>query len=111
MTGIKPSTHGIVVDHVESGTRFAISDKNYDVRVHRKVRDLKPGETVLGYRPKRRRSESSEADLGTQGGTSTLDNPAKSESDGSEALSESQGSGTKTEGAAPAASQDKKEGN
>lgn len=54
MTGIKPSSHGIVVDHIESGVRYAISDKNYDVTQHRKVRDLVPGETVRGFRPKRR---------------------------------------------------------
>ena len=49
MTGTKPSTYGIVVDHKESGVRYAISDKNYDERVHRKVRNLKPGESVQGY--------------------------------------------------------------
>jgi hypothetical protein len=54
MTGIKPSSHGIVVDHKESGVRYAVSDRNYNEKIHRKVRDLRPGETVLGYRPKRR---------------------------------------------------------
>lgn len=54
MSNIKPSSHGIVVDHIESNVRYAISDKNYNQKVHRKVRDLKPGETVLGFRPKRK---------------------------------------------------------
>ena len=58
MTAIKPSDHGIVVDHVESGVRFAVSDANYNPKVHRKVRDLKAGESVTSYRPRaRQRSE------------------------------------------------------
>jgi len=59
MTAIKPSDHGIVVDHVESGMRFAISDRNYNVKVHRKVRDLRPGESVLSYQPRAHQSLSS----------------------------------------------------
>jgi hypothetical protein len=43
---------GKVVDHKESGVRFAISEKNFDDRVHSFVRDLKPGETILGFQPK-----------------------------------------------------------
>lgn len=112
MTAIKPSSHGIVVDHVESGVRYAISDKNYNVKLHRKVRDLKPGETVRGFQPLRRGSLSDA--VGDQDGTGTPESAGKSEGDGSEGLAESQGSGrkaTQTEGAAPAASQEKKEGN
>lgn len=56
MSSIKPSSHGIVVDHKETGVRYAISDKNYNEKVHRKVRDLKPGETVRTYAPKQARS-------------------------------------------------------
>lgn len=52
MTGIKPSDHGIVVDNTENGRRYAISDRNYNPKVHRKVRDLRPGESVTSYRPK-----------------------------------------------------------
>lgn len=54
MAAIKPSSHGIVVDHKESGVRYAVSDSNYDARIHTKVRDLKPGETVRGFRPLRK---------------------------------------------------------
>ena len=43
---------GIVVDHKEAGVRYAISERNFNEKVHVKVRDLKPGETVLGFRPK-----------------------------------------------------------
>ena len=43
---------GIVVDHKESGVRFATLPEYYDPTVHSKVRDLKPGETLLGYQPK-----------------------------------------------------------
>lgn len=108
MTGIKPSTHGIVVDHKESGVRYAVSDKNYNEKIHRKVRDLKPGETVRAFQPLRREalgggSESPEA-------TGTPGDPAKPVSESSEGLTGTSGH-TKTEGAAPVASQDKKEGN
>ncbi len=99
MTGIKPSDHGIVVDHKESGTRFAISDKNFNEKVHRKVRDLRPGETVRGYAPKRR-SEGSEASEAT----GTPEQAAKSALDSSEGLADgSAGSpqATQTEGANP----------
>jgi hypothetical protein len=54
MTDIKPSDHGIVVEHKEHGIRYAVSDRNYNPKVHRKVRDLKPGESVHDYAPRRR---------------------------------------------------------
>lgn len=47
-------SHGIVVEHNETGTWYAVSTRNYCPTVHTKVRDLLPGETVIGYRPKRR---------------------------------------------------------
>ncbi|AZV01720.1 hypothetical protein HOV00_gp13 [Microbacterium phage Schubert] len=52
MSNIKPSSHGIVVEHKETGIHYAVSDANYNEAIHRKVRDLKPGETVLGFKPK-----------------------------------------------------------
>lgn len=107
MTGIKTSSHGIVVDHKESGNRYAISDKNYDERVHRKVRDLRPGETVIGFQPKRR-SELYENAASPQGGTSTAEQASGSESKRSEALADGSAPATHTEGAAAAASQEKK---
>lgn len=107
MTGIQPSSHGIVVDHKESGTRFAISDQNYDAKVHRKVRDLKPGETVRGYQPKRR-TDASEGSEAPQSGTGTPEQGAGSALDSSEALADGSAPATPTEGAAPAASQEKK---
>lgn len=61
MTNIKPSSHGIVVEHKESGVRYAVSDRNYRPDVHRKVRDLRPGETVLGYKPRTAGSLAGEA--------------------------------------------------
>lgn len=44
---------GIVVDH-ENGTRYAISQNNFNPKVHTMVRELKPGETVIGFTPKRK---------------------------------------------------------
>ena len=46
--------NGIVVDHKESGVRYAISERNFNHKVHTKIRDLKPGETVLGFKPLRK---------------------------------------------------------
>lgn len=66
MTAIKPSDHGIVVDHVETGVRYAVSDDNYNVKIHRKVRDLAPGESVHDYRPRRRESLGDANDPNTQ---------------------------------------------
>ncbi len=54
MSQIKPSSHGIVVEHKETGLHYAISDRNYDQAVHRKVRDLKEHESILSYTPKRK---------------------------------------------------------
>lgn len=45
---------GFVVDHKGNGMRYAVSVGNYNPKIHKKVRDLRPGETVLGYRPKSR---------------------------------------------------------
>lgn len=45
-------SRGIVVTHKESGVRYAISKANFNPELHTEVRDLKPGETVLGYQPK-----------------------------------------------------------
>jgi len=42
---------GIVVDHRESRVRYAISAHNFNEKIHKLVRDLLPGETVLGYQP------------------------------------------------------------
>lgn len=101
MTGIKPSSHGIVVDHKESGTRFAISDRNYDEKLHRKVRDLRPGETVRGYVPKRRQE--------TQEAPQTPGDPqgAGDAAGDQEVVSSDARTDTKTEGAAPVATRGK----
>jgi hypothetical protein len=52
MTSIKPSDHGIVVAHKELGTHYAVTDAAYNSEVHRKVRDLKPGESIYSFTPK-----------------------------------------------------------
>lgn len=85
MADIKPSTHGIVVEHKENGMRFALSDKNYNPKVHRKVRDLKPGESVRTYQPKA--SESLESAVGSGEGTGTPGEGDSSPSESSAGLS------------------------
>lgn len=112
MTAIKPSSHGIVVDHVESGVRYAISDKNYNPKVNRKVRDLKPGETVRGFQPLRH--EALGGETGALEATVAPENTAETVSENSDGLKEvsaKTGKATQTEGASSGASQDKKEGN
>lgn len=42
---------GIVVEHKESGVRYAISKRNFNEKEHKEIRDLKPGETVRGFKP------------------------------------------------------------
>lgn len=43
---------GIVVEHNETGVRYAVSEHNYNPDVHKRIRALKPGETTLGFQPK-----------------------------------------------------------
>jgi hypothetical protein len=63
VTAIKPSSHGIVVDHKETEIRYAISDKNYNPKIHTKVRDLKAGETVRGFTHKGKADLQPELDI------------------------------------------------
>jgi hypothetical protein len=100
MTTIKPSDHGIVVEHKDNGMHYAVSDKNYNPEIHRKVRDLKPGESVRTYLP--RRKESLEALASPQGTSEPAGDQEVGSGDASSAPS------PKTEGSAPAASQEKK---
>lgn len=51
-TKLNYTPRGIVVDHKESGVRYAISESNFNPKLHRKVRPLLPTETVHGYQPK-----------------------------------------------------------
>lgn len=44
---------GVVVDHKEAGARYAVSPQNFNSKIHTRVRDLLPGESVLSFRPKR----------------------------------------------------------
>lgn len=46
------SDKGIVVDHKESGVRYAISAHNFNEKIHTFVRNLFPHESVLGFKPK-----------------------------------------------------------
>jgi hypothetical protein len=57
---------GIVVDHKESGVRYAISEENIDEATEEYVRDLKPGETILGYVPKSTRIKEDTLPEGTE---------------------------------------------
>jgi hypothetical protein len=53
------TSNGIVVDHLETGVRYAISEANFDEKVVRKVRDLRQDESVASYRPKPRQAQGS----------------------------------------------------
>lgn len=52
---------GIVVDHKESGVRYAISESNFREAVHTYVRDLLPRESVLSFKPKPKGTADEEA--------------------------------------------------
>lgn len=99
MSQLKPSTHGIVVDHKESNVRFAISDANYNPDVHRKVRDLRPGETVRGYQPRRKGSLQENGDQGSGAGSQ--------DAAGDQAVVSGDSGTDKTEGSAPAGTKGK----
>lgn len=47
------TVHGFVVDHKDSGARYAVSPSNFNPKVHTKVRELNQNETVRGFQPKR----------------------------------------------------------
>lgn len=104
MTGIKPSSHGIIVEHKESGVRFAISDRNYNEKVHRKIRDLRAGETVWAYQP--RATQSLQDAVGSQGGPTGAQEATGSVQDDPSSVQED-ASGDQTEGAAPTATKGK----
>lgn len=44
---------GIVVENLETGNWYARSEQNIDSETERKVRDLNPGETIIGFRHKK----------------------------------------------------------
>ena len=112
MSNIKPSDHGIVVEHKESGLRYASLDANFDPTNERKVRDLKPGESVFSYAPKTKEaSEGSEDVPEGQQSPSPTGALASEQSGRSATPAETQGKATTAEGAASAATQGKKEGN
>lgn len=92
----EPSNHGIVVEHKDSGLRYASLDANFDPENERYVRDLRPEESVLSYRPKTRvEYDIHEQEVAEQEAIS-LGLPELA---------------TQTEGAASADSPEKKEGN
>jgi len=106
MADIKPSSHGIVVEHKESGVRYALSDVNYNPKVHRKVRDLHPGETILGYKPKSAGSLAGDSEQQASGAGST--DPAGDAAGELATGAPTQETGSpKTEGSAPAGTKGK----
>ena len=51
---------GIVVEDIETGIRYARSERNFNPAKHRKIRDLLPGESILSDVAKSKDSSSSE---------------------------------------------------
>lgn len=43
---------GAVVEHNESKVRYAVSEDNYNPKIHTLIRPLRAGETVRGYKPR-----------------------------------------------------------
>lgn len=46
---------GIVVESLSSGNRYARSERNFNPEREKKVRDLKPGETVIGFKTREKK--------------------------------------------------------
>lgn len=66
MPEAKDKDHGLgyVVDNKEAQARHAVSVDNFNPNKHSKVRPLKPGETPLGFKPRRlKKSESNQQAL------------------------------------------------
>lgn len=53
---------GIVVESLSSGNRYARSERNFNPEREKKVRDLKPGETVIGFKTREKKVLSHEED-------------------------------------------------
>lgn len=134
-------SRGIVVDHRVARVRYAIAESHFNEEVHKFVRDLKLGESVLSYRPRHvhrlgeaERSADSPGDLGTPAfpsapspapggsldlsetleGTGALGEPVGSSMETAGAAAQTPAGGTpptQAEGSASAESQEKKEGN
>uniref|UniRef100_A0AAU6R5U9 Uncharacterized protein n=1 Tax=Micrococcus phage Olihed TaxID=3092209 RepID=A0AAU6R5U9_9CAUD len=61
------ASKGIVVEHKGNGMQFAVSEVNFNPKTQKKVRDLKPGESVLTYRPRHKQSLAEVAGAKTEG--------------------------------------------
>ena len=53
---------GIVVESLSSGNRYARSERNFNPKREKKVRDLRPGETVIGFKTREKKVLSHEED-------------------------------------------------
>lgn len=80
----KPKTTevGFVVDHKESGVRYAVSPSNYNPKVHTKVRALKPHETPAAYQPKAAPSQAAAESAADRGGPVSDDSPKTPSAEG-----------------------------
>ena len=116
----QPSSHGIVVKHKESGLLYASYESNFDPDNEVYVRDLRIGESVFSYPVKGQVAyEASEAALAEAEAAQAPEQPENALSGGSEGLTDAEqeadrqaaASRPNTEGAAPAGSPEKKEGN
>lgn len=90
-------SRGIVVDHKETGIRYAVSESNFRDELHEYVRELSPGETIVAFRPRPREPQEipggtstrgnsagdSEEDLGTAEGTWPEDSVGYTQTEGS----------------------------
>lgn len=70
---------GIVVEHKGNGVHYAISEINFNPKVHKKVRDLKPGESVLSYKPRPKQTLAEAAGSKTEGSPAGDTKDAKKE--------------------------------
>ena len=47
-------TDGYVVESLETGLRYARSEKNFNPDREKKIRELKPGESSIAYQPRQK---------------------------------------------------------
>lgn len=86
---------GYVVEHKDlPGTRYGVSERNYNPKIHKKIRDLKPGETPVGYRPRRTGAlqQETQQGLGSAGGSNEAAGDAAETSASASSVNETEGS-------------------
>ena len=53
---------GYLVESLETGNRYARSEKNFNSQREKKIRELKPGESTISFQPRKKQVAASAAE-------------------------------------------------